>query len=67
VNIKIQDVPASLAQLPADKAAPVVVLCQSGHRGAIVMMYLRMTGYTNVRNLAGGMNAWAAAELPVVK
>jgi rhodanese-related sulfurtransferase len=30
-------------------------------------MYLRMTGYTEVRNLAGGMNAWVAAELPVVK
>lgn len=68
VNIAINDVPANLAQLPADKAAPIVVLCQSGHRGALVMMYLRMTGgYTNVRNLAGGMNAWLAAELPVVK
>jgi rhodanese-related sulfurtransferase len=67
VNVKIQDVPANLAQLPADKAAKVVVLCQSGHRGAIVMMYLRMTGYTEVRNLGGGMNAWVAAELPVVK
>lgn len=39
----------------------------SGHRGAIVMMYLRMIGYTNVRSLMGGMNAWVAAELPVVK
>ena len=67
VHIKIQDVPANLAQLPTDKAAPIVVLCQSGHRGALAMMYLRMTGYTNVRNLGGGMNAWIAAELPVVK
>lgn len=68
LHIAINDVPANLAQLPADKAAPIVVLCQSGHRGALVMMYLRMTGgYTNVRNLAGGMNAWVAAELPVVK
>jgi rhodanese-related sulfurtransferase len=65
-NIKIQDVPANLASVPA-KDQPIVVLCQSGHRGAIVMMYLRMTGYANVRNLGGGMNAWAAAELPVVK
>ena len=67
INVAINDVPANLAQLPADKAAPIVVLCQSGHRGAMVMMYLRMTGYSNVRNLAGGMNGWLAAELPVVK
>jgi rhodanese-related sulfurtransferase len=65
VNIAINDVPANIAQLPADKAAPIVVLCQSGHRGSIVMMYLRMLGYTNVRNLGGGMNAWTGAELPV--
>jgi rhodanese-related sulfurtransferase len=67
VNVDIKEVPANLAQLPADKAAKVVVLCASGHRGALVMMYMRMTGYTEVRNLGGGMNAWAAAELPVVK
>jgi len=65
--IPFADFSANLAQLPTDKAAPIVVLCQSGHRGALVMMYLRMIGYTNVRNLAGGMNAWVAAELPVVK
>lgn len=65
--IPFREVAANLAQLPADKAAPIVVLCQSGHRGAIVTMYLRMTGYTNVRNLAGGMNAWIAAELSMVK
>jgi rhodanese-related sulfurtransferase len=59
--------PANLAQLPADKAAPIVVTCKSGHRGGIVMMYLNFLGYTNVRNLGGGMNAWIAAELPVMK
>ena len=67
VLLPLADFAANLAQIPADKTAPIVVLCQSGHRGAIVMMYLRMIGYTNVRNLAGGMNAWVAAELPVVK
>lgn len=66
-NIALRDLPANLATLPADKAAPVVILCASGHRGAIGMMYLRMLGYTEVRNLGGGMNAWVAAELPVVK
>ncbi|HEU0292687.1 MAG TPA: rhodanese-like domain-containing protein [Anaerolineales bacterium] len=65
INVNITDVPANLAQLPTDKAAPIVVLCQSGHRGSIVMMYLQMMGYTNVRNLGGGMNAWIGAQLPV--
>lgn len=65
ININVTDVPANLAQLPTDKAAPIVVLCQSGHRGAFVQMYLQFLGYTNVRNLNGGMNAWTGAELPV--
>jgi rhodanese-related sulfurtransferase len=66
VLLPFADFAANLAQLPA-KDQPIVVLCQSGHRGAIVMMYLRMIGYTNVRSLMGGMNGWVAAELPVVK
>lgn len=67
VNVPVIDVPANLAQLPADKAAPIVVMCASGHRGALAQMYLHFLGYTSVRNLAGGLNGWIAAELPVVK
>jgi rhodanese-related sulfurtransferase len=65
--VPVNDLPANLDQLPTDKAAPIVVLCASGHRGAVAQMYLQALGYTNVRNLNGGMNAWIAAELPVVK
>ncbi len=65
--LPIGDLSASLDQLPADKAAPVVTVCKSGHRGAIAMMYLQFLGYTGVRNLGGGFGAWVAAELPVVK
>jgi len=63
----VNDLPANLASLPADKAAPIVTVCKSGHRGAITMMYLQFLGYTNIHNLAGGMNGWVAAELPMVK
>lgn len=67
VNVVINDLMGNLSKLPSDKAAPIVVTCKSGHRGAFALMALRMNGYTNVRNLGGGMNAWIAAELPVVK
>jgi rhodanese-related sulfurtransferase len=67
INVPVNDVPANLAQLPTDKTAPIMVICASGHRGAITQMYLQFLGYTNVRNLNGGMNGWIAAELPVVK
>ncbi len=67
INIPFEGFAANLSQLPADKSASIVMICQSGHRGAIIMMYLRMIGYTNVRNLAGGINAWQAAQLPLVK
>jgi rhodanese-related sulfurtransferase len=65
--IIINDLLADMSLLPADKDTPIVVLCASGHRGAIGMMALRMLGYTNVRNLGGGLNAWVAAELPLEK
>ncbi|MCX8062205.1 MAG: rhodanese-like domain-containing protein [Anaerolineales bacterium] len=66
VNIPVNEFMANLSQMP-DKNAKIVILCKSGHRGALVTMALRMLGYTDVRNLAGGINAWVAAELPVVK
>jgi rhodanese-related sulfurtransferase len=67
VSIPINDLFARLGELPKDKAAKIVVLCKSGHRGALAMMALQMNGYTSVVNLGGGMNAWIAAELPVVR
>jgi len=67
VLIPVREVMANLAQLPTDKATKIVVLCKSGHRGSFVTLALRILGYSDVRNLAGGLNGWIAAELPVVK
>ena len=54
-------------QLPADKAAPVVTICQSGHRGAMALMAMRMIGYTDVRSLFGGINGWLGAGFTLPK
>jgi rhodanese-related sulfurtransferase len=63
INVLLDDP----TRLPQDKAAPTVIYCASGHRGAIGLMAMRMLGWTDVSNLAGGLGAWLAAELPVVK
>jgi rhodanese-related sulfurtransferase len=31
------------------------------------MMALQMLGYTNVKNMSGGLGAWIGAGFPVVK
>jgi rhodanese-related sulfurtransferase len=51
--------------LPADLDTPIVVYCGSSYRAGIVTVWLRLLGYTNVRNLVGGINAWVAAGLPL--
>ncbi len=67
VNIPIKTLYANLDKLPKEKDAPIVTFCAIGHRGGMAMTTLQLLGYTNVRNLGGGFNAWKAASLPTVK
>ncbi len=64
INLPIRTLLQNLDKLPAlDK--PIVVYCTVGHRGAMAMASLRLLGYTNVRSLGGGLNAWLAAKFTV--
>lgn len=67
VNIPIRNLFKDMAKLPTDKSASIVTYCAIGHRGAMAMMTLQMLGYTNVKSIAGGFNAWKAANLPITK
>ncbi len=64
-HIWINEFMANMDQWPADKDANIVVYCASSYRGGIAYAMLTLMGYTNVRNLAGGINAWIAAGYPV--
>ncbi|MGI9585468.1 MAG: rhodanese-like domain-containing protein, partial [Acidimicrobiia bacterium] len=44
----------------------VLVLCDIGMRSAIARTRLSEAGYADVSSLAGGIDAWRAAKLPVV-
>ena len=45
----------------------VIVQCGGGLRSQIVASMLQRVGFTNIRNLSGGINAWKSAGLPTDK
>src|SRR3954453_14208048 len=49
--------------IPRDQ--PVLVICAAGSRSQAVAAHLLANGWTDVANVAGGMNAWERAGLPV--
>jgi rhodanese-related sulfurtransferase len=50
-----------------DANAPVYVFCRSGNRSLVAAQTLVDAGYRDVRNVDGGMIAWASARLPIVR
>ncbi|HEV2214258.1 MAG TPA: molybdopterin-synthase adenylyltransferase MoeB [Terracidiphilus sp.] len=55
--IPMNDVPKRLAEL--DREREIVVQCKTGGRSQRVAEYLQQAGYAKVKNLAGGIQAWA--------
>lgn len=53
--------------LPKNKALPLVVVCATGARAGKAVTTLKKLGFENSRALAGGLQAWRAANLPVEK
>ena len=49
-----------------DPQADIVLMCHSGFRSGQAVMFLRRQGFTRVRNLAGGIDAWAEDVDPTV-
>jgi len=46
------------AFLPTDKQTPIILYCKTGRMSAEAIGTMRKMGYTNVRHLNGGMDAW---------
>ena len=55
-----------LEQLAISPDENIAVMCAAGMRASTACSILAMNGYTHVNNVTGGMNAWAAAKLPMV-
>ena len=65
--IRVEPGETSFASLPIDRGTPVVVYCSVGYRSAAIVEALRASGVSDVRNLSGGIFAWANEGRPVFK
>jgi rhodanese-related sulfurtransferase len=59
-NIPLGNLPQQLDELEELKDQEVIVHCKSGARSAAAKAFLAQQGFTNVRNLEGGMLAYQA-------
>ena len=62
--IPMREIPARLAEL--DPARPVACLCHHGNRSQHVAAFLAQRGFTQLANIAGGIDAWSQERDPGV-
>jgi rhodanese-related sulfurtransferase len=65
LNIPHAELPDRLSEIDAAKTDAIVVHCRSGHRAGIAEKILIEAGYSDVRDLAGHMNAWKSGGHPI--
>ena len=65
--VRVEPGQRSFVSLPIDRGTTVVVYCSVGYRSAAIVEALRASGVSDVRNLTGGIFAWANEGRPVFK
>ena len=65
LQIPMTEVPARLAELSNDKT--IIVMCHSGVRSQRVAEFLLASGFDDVFNLTGGIDAWSQEIDPTVE
>ena len=65
VNIPQDDLGQRKNELPDDRDAEIVMVCNIGRFSKYTTLYLKSMGYRNVRSMKGGLDEWIRKELPV--
>lgn len=64
-NLSLDTLADKLDTLKKYREKPVIVVCETGSRGAQATKLLKAQGYTSVFNLSGGLAAWRQENLPL--
>lgn len=65
VNLPLNRLQASISEVPRDRR--ILVHCAGGYRSSVASGILHQYGITNLVEMAGGLAAWEAAQLPLVR
>lgn len=66
-HIKLAQLEQHLPELEKLKERPLIICCAAGMRSATGCARLRKAGFSKVYSLAGGLDAWKAAQLPLTR
>jgi hydroxyacylglutathione hydrolase len=64
INLPLNQLQHRIAEVPTDRR--IAVHCAGGYRSSIAVSILNQYGITNLIELAGGITAWEAINLPIV-
>jgi len=65
VNLPLAAMHAGASELPADRGALIVTVCNTGRQSLTGLLLLKSLGYRNVKNLMGGLAAWSGEGHPL--
>ncbi|HEX3729027.1 MAG TPA: pyridoxal-phosphate dependent enzyme [Opitutaceae bacterium] len=67
INLPKSELSQRKGELPADRGAPIVMVCNIGKDSKPATLFLKSLGYRNVRSLKGGLNEWVRKQQPTEK
>jgi rhodanese-related sulfurtransferase len=65
--VNTADLTAMIGKLKLDRKHPVVLVCETGAQSRKFMTEIQKLGFAEANVLDGGVQAWKAAALPLVK
>ena len=64
--VPMSEIQERVGELEQHKERDIVVFCHHGMRSMQVAMWLTQQGFTSVKNMDGGIDAWSLAVDPAV-
>ena len=67
IHIPAVEIKDRIEELEKFKEKPIVIVYRSGVRSGAASAILHKNGFSLIHNLAGGIDTWKDADLPIVK